>query len=163
MLSSFTILSCTIITTGYLKGSTTCEDLYFTFLTTSPISSVELVLILQLQALLVLLALSDHLNILLVLLASLSGKSGLGYSKVNKPCTSKTFFVMKNDQSNKEKVNKEQKVHYYHKRKRFANNKSYTPRYISNFVPTCFYCGIVGHTPNACYVRNFSMENGHYV
>src|ERR1051325_3533691 len=90
-------------------------------------------------------------------------KSGLGYSKVNKPCTSKTIFVKANDESNKEKVNKAQNVHYYHKRKRFVNNKSYTPRYISNFVPTCFYCGIVGHTPNACYVRKFSMKNGHYV
>lgn len=29
--------------------------------------------------------------------------------------------------------------------------------------PTCFYCGINGHTPNACYVRNFSVAQGHYV
>ena len=63
-------------------------------------------------------------------------KSGLGYSKFNKPCTSKTIFVKASDQSNKEKVNKAQKVHYYHKRKRFVKNKSYTPRYRSTFVPT---------------------------
>ena len=86
-------------------------------------------------------------------------KSGLGYSKVNKPCTSKTIFVKASDQSNKEKVNKAQKVHHYPKNKRIVKNKSYPPRYRSNFEPTCFYCGIVGHTPNACYVKNFSMAN----
>ncbi|KAK2403685.1 rust resistance kinase Lr10 [Trifolium repens] len=37
-------------------------------------------------------------------------KSGLGYSKFDKPSTSKTFFVKAIDQSNKEKVNKAQKV-----------------------------------------------------
>ena len=89
-------------------------------------------------------------------------KSGLGYSKFNKPSTSKTIFVKASDQSNKEKVNKAQKVHH-HPKKRFPKKKSYVPRYRSNFVPTCFYCGISGHTPNACYVRNFSMASGHYV
>ncbi|KAK2422681.1 gag-protease polyprotein [Trifolium repens] len=89
-------------------------------------------------------------------------KSGLGYSKFDKPSTSKTMFVKAIDQSNKEKVNKAQKVNH-HLKKRFPKKKSYVPRYRSNFVPTCFYCGISGHTPNACYVRNFSVPSGHYV
>ena len=90
-------------------------------------------------------------------------KSGLGYSKFSKPSSSKTIFVRPKDQSSKEKVNKPKIVHPYPKRKRFAKKKSYVPRYRSNFEPTCFYCGIVGHTPNACYVRNFSVASGHYV
>jgi hypothetical protein len=89
-------------------------------------------------------------------------KSGLGYSKFDKPSTSKTIFVKAIDQSNKEKVNKAQKVNHRPK-KRLPKKKSYVPRYRSNFVPTCFYCGISGHTPNACYVRNFSVPSGHYV
>ena len=90
-------------------------------------------------------------------------KSGLGYSKFSKPSSSKTIFVRPKDQSSKEKVNKPKIVHQYPKRKRFVKKKSYVPRYRSNFEPTCFYCGIVGHTPNACYVRNFSVASGHYV
>ncbi|KAK2402034.1 gag-protease polyprotein [Trifolium repens] len=89
-------------------------------------------------------------------------KSGLGYSKFDKPCTSKTIFVKAIDQSNKEKVNKAQKVNH-HLKKRLSKKKSYVSRYRSNFVPTCFYCGISGHTPNACYGRNFSVPSGHYV
>ncbi|KAK2353731.1 gag-protease polyprotein [Trifolium repens] len=89
-------------------------------------------------------------------------KSGLGYSKFDKLSTSKTIFVKAIDQSNKEKVNKAQKVNHRPK-KRLPKKKSYVPRYRSNFVPTCFYCGISGHTPNACYVRNFSVPSGHYV
>lgn len=57
-------------------------------------------------------------------------------------------------------------VHQYNNRKRnksYYKKKSYPPRYKSNFEPTCFYCGIKGHTPNACYVRNFSVAQGHYV
>src|SRR3954468_7738423 len=86
-------------------------------------------------------------------------KSGLGYAKSNKPSTSKTIFVKASEQFNK--IDKAQKVH--HHPKRFPKKKPYVPRYKSNFVPTCFYCGIVGHTPNACYVRNFSVASGHYV
>ncbi|KAK2454205.1 gag-protease polyprotein [Trifolium repens] len=76
-------------------------------------------------------------------------KSGLGYSKFDIPTTSKIIFVKTIDQSNKEKVNKAQKVNH-HLKKRLSKKKSYVPRYRSNFVPTCFYCGISGHTPNAC-------------
>ncbi|KAK2450001.1 hypothetical protein QL285_009142 [Trifolium repens] len=89
-------------------------------------------------------------------------KSGLGYSKFDKPSTSKTIFVKAIDQSNKEEVNKAQKFNH-HLKKRLSKKKSYVPRYRSNFVPTCFYCGISDHTPNACYVRNFSVSSGHYV
>ncbi|CAJ2660665.1 unnamed protein product [Trifolium pratense] len=89
-------------------------------------------------------------------------KSGLGYSNFDKPSTSKTIFVKAIDQSTKEKVNKAPKVHHYPK-KRFSKKKSYIPRYRSNFVPTCFYCGISGHTPNACYVRNIGVPNGEYI
>src|SRR3954471_14551680 len=85
-------------------------------------------------------------------------KSGLGYAK-SKPSTSKTIFVKAGEQFNK--LGKAQKV--YHHPKRFPKKKPYVPRYKSNFEPTCFYCGIIGHTPNACYVRNFSVPNGHYV
>ncbi|KAK2423291.1 rust resistance kinase Lr10 [Trifolium repens] len=91
-----------------------------------------------------------------------NNKSGLGYSKFDKPSTSKTIFVKAIDQSNKEKVNKAQNVNH-HPKKRLPKKKSYVPRYRSNFVHTCFYCGISGHTPNTCYVRNFSVPSGHYV
>ena len=90
-------------------------------------------------------------------------KSGLGYSKFSKPSTSKTIFVKAKDQPSKEKVNSPKVVHHYPKKKRFPKKKSYVPRYRSNFEPTCFYCGIIGHTPNVCYVRNFSVASGHYV
>ena len=90
-------------------------------------------------------------------------KSGLGYSKFSKPSSNKTIFVKASDQSSKEKVNKPKIVRHYPKKKTFPKKKSYPSRYRSNFEPTCFYCGIKGHTPNACYVRNFSIASGHYV
>ena len=90
-------------------------------------------------------------------------KSGLGYSKFSKPSSNKTIFVKAKDQTSQENVDKSKVVHHYPKKKIFVKKKSYPPRYRSNFVPTCFYCGIVGHTPNACYVRNFSVASGHYV
>ena len=90
-------------------------------------------------------------------------KSGLGFSKFSQPSPNKTIFVKANNQPIQEKVNKPKVVHHYPKNKRVVKNKSYPPRYISNFEPTCFYCGIKGHTPNACYIRNFSVPSGHYV
>ena len=53
-------------------------------------------------------------------------------------------------------------VHHYPK-KIFVKKKSYVPRYISNFVPKCFYYGIIGYTPNVFYVRNSSVASRHYV
>ena len=90
-------------------------------------------------------------------------KSGLGYSKFSKPSTNKTIFVKASDQPTKEKEITPKIVHHYPKKKTPSKKKSYPSRYKSKFEPTCFYCGIQGHTPNACYVRNFGMENGHYV
>ena len=90
-------------------------------------------------------------------------KSGLGYSKFSKPSSNKTIFVKASDQPIQEKVNKPKIVHHYPKKKNLVKKKSYPSRYRSNFEPTCFYCGIKGHTPNACYIRNFSVANGHYV
>ena len=90
-------------------------------------------------------------------------KSGLGYSKFSKPSTNKTIFVKASEQVAKEKVNNSKIMHQSHKKKMIAKKKNYVPRYRSNFQPTCFYCGIKGHTPNACYVRNFSVPKGHYV
>ena len=94
---------------------------------------------------------------------SSNDKSGLGYSKFSKPSSNKTIFVKASDQSSKEKVNKPKIVRHYPKKKTFPKKKSYPSRYRSKFEPTCFYCGIKGHTPNACYVRNFSVASGHYV
>jgi hypothetical protein len=90
-------------------------------------------------------------------------KSGLVYSKFSKSSSNQTIFVKASEQSTKDKVTKAKVVHHYPKRKRFAKKKSYVRRYKSNFVPTCLYCGISGYTPNACYVRNFSIASGHYV
>jgi hypothetical protein len=90
-------------------------------------------------------------------------KSGLGYSKFSKPSSNKTIIVKASDQPIQEKVNKPKTVHHYPKKKNLVKKKSYPSRYRSNFEPTCFYCGIKGHTPNACYIRNFSVANGHYV
>lgn len=90
-------------------------------------------------------------------------KVDLGYFTFNKPSSSKTIFVKASDQSNKEKMNKTNNVHDYPKRKIFVKKKSYVPRYISNFVSTCFYYGIIDHTPNACYIRNFSVASENYV
>lgn len=89
-------------------------------------------------------------------------KSGLSYSKIDKPSTSKSIFVKTNDKSNKERVKNVHFVHH-HLKKNFGQNKSYIPRYRSNFFPTCFYYGLKGHTPNACYIKNFSVPMGHYV
>ncbi|XP_050882935.1 uncharacterized protein LOC127086256 [Lathyrus oleraceus] len=90
-------------------------------------------------------------------------KSGLGYSKFSKPSSNKTIFVKASDQPIQEKVNKPKIIHHYPKKKNLVKKKSCPSRYRSNFEPTCFYCGIKGHTPNACYIRNFSVANGHYV
>lgn len=81
-------------------------------------------------------------------------KCGVGYSKFDKPSTSKTIFVKVIDESNKQKINRVQNVHYLN---------HYVLRYRINFVPTCFYCGLKGYTPNTCYVRNFSIAGGYYV
>lgn len=89
-------------------------------------------------------------------------KSGLDYSKFHKSSSSKTIFVKASDQPIQEKVNKLHHVHH-HPKKRNIRKKTYVPRYKSNFVPTWFYSGIVGHTPNICYVRNFSVANGYYM
>lgn len=48
-------------------------------------------------------------------------------------------------------------------RKDLLRKKYYVSRYKSNFVHACFYCGIIGHKPNVCYVRNFSIASGHYM
>lgn len=60
-------------------------------------------------------------------------------------------------------MNEEKVFHHYPKRKIFVKKKSYVSRYRINFVPNGFYCGIIGHTPNAFYVSNFSVESGHYM
>ncbi|XP_050878843.1 uncharacterized protein LOC127082659 [Lathyrus oleraceus] len=93
-------------------------------------------------------------------------KRGLGYSNFDKQTSNKTIFVKAKEQIPLDKSNKPKVVHQYNNRKRnksYYKKKSYSPRYKSNFEPTCFYCGIKGHTPNACYVRNFSVAQGHYV
>lgn len=90
-------------------------------------------------------------------------KSGLGYSKFSKSSSNKTIFVKASDQTSQEKVNMPKVTNNYLKKKTYVKKKSYPPRYRSNFIPTCFYCGIIGHTPNACYVRNVSVASGHYV
>lgn len=89
--------------------------------------------------------------------------SGLGYSKFSKPSTNETIFVKASEQVVKEKVKNSKTVHQSHKKKMIAKKKNYVPRYRSHFQPTCFYCGIKGHTPNACYVRNLGVAKGHYV
>ena len=53
--------------------------------------------------------------------------------------------------------------HIHKKKKKRVVKKEKVPRYKINFIPNCFYCGILGHTPNACYVRNFSIASEHYV
>ena len=93
-------------------------------------------------------------------------KSGLGYSKFAKHISNKTIFVKAKEHIPLDKSNKPKVVHQYNNRKRnksYYKKKSYPPRYKSNFEPTCFYCGIKGNTPNVCYVRNFSVSQGHYV
>lgn len=89
-------------------------------------------------------------------------KNGLGYSKFDKPSTHKTIFVKASDQYNKEKVNKVKNVRH-HPKKIFVWKKSSVPRYKSSFVPICFYYGIIGHTPNAFYVKKFSSVKWNYV
>src|ERR1044072_5748785 len=90
-------------------------------------------------------------------------KSGLDYSKFSKSSSNKTIFVKASDQTSQEKVNMPKVTNNYLKKKTYVKKKSYPPRYRSNFIPTCFYCGIIGHTHNACYVRNVSVASGHYV
>lgn len=58
-------------------------------------------------------------------------KSGFGYSKFDKPNSSKTIFVKASDQSTEEKVNKAKHVHHYPK-KRFLKKKYYVPVYLEN-------------------------------
>lgn len=61
-------------------------------------------------------------------------KSGLGYSKFDKPNTSKTILVKASNQSNEEKINKVQKV-YHHPKKIFPKKKSYVPSVIPQNFP----------------------------
>ena len=67
----------------------------------------------------------------------------------------------KSDQTRK--VENSQHVRSFQRNKNVKSKRKYVPRYKSNFEPTCFYCGIKGHTPNACYIRTYSVEKGHYV
>jgi hypothetical protein len=106
-----------------------------------------------------------------------NNKNGLGFSMFDKPSKNKTIFVKESTTSN----NLEQKkVHIVNpsKRSNFRNysnirNKSYNKNYSNarnnsnNFnsyhKPTCFYCNIIGHTPNACYIKNVGVPNGEFI
>lgn len=50
-------------------------------------------------------------------------ESGLGYSKFNKTSSSETIFVKASDHPIRKKWKKTNKVHHYHKRKRFVKKK----------------------------------------
>jgi hypothetical protein len=95
----------------------------------------------------------------------------------DKPNKNKTIFVKESTTSN----NLEQKkVHIVNpsKRSNFRNysnirNKSYNKNYSNarnnsnNFnsyhKPTCFYCNIIGHTSNACYIKNVGVPNDEFI
>jgi hypothetical protein len=106
-----------------------------------------------------------------------NNKNGLGFSMFDKPSKNKTIFVKESTTSN----NLEQKkVHIVNpsKRSNFRNysnirNKSFNKNYSNarnnsnNFnsyhKPTCFYCNIIGHTSNACYIQNVGVPNGEFI
>lgn len=88
-------------------------------------------------------------------------KSGLGYSKFDKPNLNKTIFVKASSQSNQEKIIVMKKDDLYNKK--IIQNKSHTYVTNSRFNPTCSYCGLHGHTPNTCHIRNISVPKGHFI
>ena len=55
---------------------------------------------------------------------------------------------------------KEEKVTNFYPKKRVSKKKTYVT---SNFLPTCLYCGIIGHTHNACHARNYNVTSENYV
>lgn len=101
-----------------------------------------------------------------------NGKNGLGYSNFHKSRTSKTISVKEKDQSRKGQPKKDQprrnkpknpqSGHPSQRNKNAKLKKKYVPRFKRNFKPTCLYCGIKGHTTNACYFGTYSIESGHY-
>jgi hypothetical protein len=117
-------------------------------------------------------------------------KCGLGFSNFDKPSTSHTTFVKAT--CNKFNNVEQKKVHIVNPSKRLnvrfnsygrnyfnIRNKCYNKNYsnvrnnsykkisskISNSYhkPTCFYCNIIGHTPNACYIKNVGVPNGKFI
>ena len=54
----------------------------------------------------------------------------------------------------------EEKVRNFYLNKIVAKNKNYVK---SNFIPTCLYYGIIGHTHNACNARNFNVTSENYM
>jgi hypothetical protein len=112
-----------------------------------------------------------------------NNKNGLEFSMFDKQSKNKTIFVKESTPSNNLE---EMKVHIVNpsKRSNFRNisksrnysniiNKSYNKNYSNarnnsnNFnsyhKPTCFYCNIIGHTPNACYIKNVGVPNGEFI
>jgi phage gpG-like protein len=112
-----------------------------------------------------------------------NNKCRLGFSNFDKPNTSQTIFVKATRKFNNKESKKEHVVNP-HKRpndrnsfksKNYSNirNKSFNKNYSNarnnsnNFnsyhKPTCFYCNIIGHTSNACYIQNVGVPNGEFI
>lgn len=92
----------------------------------------------------------------------LNDKCGLGFSKFYKPITSKIIFVK--DTSNKFNNVELKKMHgVIHPKSSYVRNNSYVYKRNHVFRLTLFYCNTKGHTPNACYIRNYDILYGEYV
>ena len=50
----------------------------------------------------------------------------------------------------------EEKVRNFYPKKIVAKKKNHVT---SNFLSTCLYYGIIGHTHNACHARNFNVTS----
>ena len=68
------------------------------------------------------------------------------------------FFVKASNSSNPKKVEKKKVVYNHQNKKANVYKRKQIPRYKSKFVPNCFYCGIIGHTPNACLNMAFVSQ-----
>ena len=114
-----------------------------------------------------------------------NNKTGLGFSKFDKPNTNKKVFVKASTNSNNVEtkkmhiVNSSKNVNQKSnsKRRNYSNNSfkknnsnvknifsqgnNFGSHHVLNL--TCFYCNIKGHTPNSCYIRNFGVPYGEFI
>jgi hypothetical protein len=100
-----------------------------------------------------------------------NNKNGLGFSMFDKPSKNKTIFVKESttsnnlEQNNVHIVNPSKRSNFRNKsyNKNYSNARNNSKNFNSYHKPTCFYCKIIGHTSNACYIKNVGLPNGEFI
>lgn len=88
-------------------------------------------------------------------------KSGLEYSKFNKPSTIKIIFVKARNKFNNVESRKMQVES--HPKRTYIKDNSYVSKDNNLFKFIYFSCNCKYHTSNASYIRNIRVPSGNYV